>query len=417
MARTGHVVKGNNWVYNRLAWHAIERGNEPMRRSRSQPTILCALLIVSLLLAACGSTPAPTAAPTVGPVASDTSAAASRVPSDTMVPQPSATEAPQPTATDTPIPSDTPLSTSPPTPTATEEPAAERISFAPGGTSATVEGDLAAQGMHRYVLGVMGGQLMEVHVDPQDKVQLVIYGEDGTVLKSGMGGVAFFRGTVPSTQDYVVELHAGGEAVSYSLWVMIPVRISFAVGTTSAVVEGELALAETQHYVLNIAAGQLLEISISPQDTRLAIYGADGTVLKSGMGGGAFFRGTVPSTQDYILDVGPATGAGSFTMSVIIPVRISFAVGATSATVEGHLAARQTQYYVLRASGGQLMEVNATPEGKVRLIIYGADGTVLMSGMGGGASFSGTLPSDQDYIVAVDAGPEAAGYTLEVSIE
>jgi hypothetical protein len=62
------------------------------------------------------------------------------------------------------------------------------------------------------------------------------------------------------------------------------------------------------------------------------------------------------------------------------------------------------------------MEADVTPEGMVRLIIYGADGTVLMSGMGGGASFSGTLPSDQDYIVTVDAGPSAVAYSLEVSI-
>jgi hypothetical protein len=205
--------------------------------------------------------------------------------------------------------------------------------------------------------------------------------------------------------------------VSYQLQVMIPVRISFAAGATSAVVEGELAAAQTRSYVLNIAAGQLLEVSVSPPDSvRLVVYGADGTVLKSGMGGGSFFRGTVPSTQDYIVDVGPGTGAVSYSMSVIIPVRISFAAGATSATVEGNLAARETRHYVLRASGGQTMEVNASPAGKVRLIIYGADGTVLMSHMGEGASFSGTLPSDQDYIVAVETGPEAASYSLEVSI-
>jgi hypothetical protein len=295
---------------------------------------------------------------------------------------------------------------------------AERISFATGATSATVEGSLAAQGMQRYVLGVLAGQLMEVRVDPQDKVQLVIYGADGTVLKSGMGGVAFFRGTVPSTQDYILELAAGSEAVSYQLQVVIPVRISFAAGATSALVEGSLAAAQTRSYVLNIAAGQLLEVSVSPPDAaRLVIYGADGTVLKSGMGGGSFFRGTVPSTQDYIIDVGPGPGAVSYSMNVIIPVRISFAAGATSATVEGNLAPQQTRHYVLRASGGQTMTVTATPEGKVRLIIYGADGTVLMSGMGEGASFSGTLPSDQDYIVAIQAGPEAVAYTLEVSIE
>ena len=390
-----------------------------MKNSRVQPMIVGALLVAGLLISACSSTSAPPAVPTAAPttaptveaMATDTAAATSPSPSATLAPEPSATEAPPPTATTAPAPSATPLPTSPP------EPAAERISFATGATSAITEGNLAAQGMARYVLRVMAGQLMEVAVDPQDKVQLVIYGADGTVLKSGMGGVAFFRGTVPSTQDYILDVNAGTEAVAYTLQVIIPVRISFVAGTTSATVEGELAPAETEHYVLNIGAGQLLEISCSPLDMRLAIYGADGTVLKSGMGGGAFFRGTVPSTQDYIVDVGPAAEAGPFTMQVIIPARISFAAGTTSATVEGSLAARQTQYYVLRALGGQLMEVNATPEGMVRLIIYGADGSVLVSGMGAVASFSGTLPSTQDYIVAVQAGPEAVAYDVEVSIE
>ena len=390
-----------------------------MKDSRVQPMIVGALLVAGLLLSACSSTPAPTAtppaapttAPTVEAVATDTPAEAATETPAAISPSASATLAPEPSATNPPAPSATPLPTNPP------EPAAERISFSTGATSATVEGNVPAQGMDRYVLRVMAGQLMEVAVDPQDKVQLVIYGADGTVLKSGMGGVAFFRGTVPSTQDYILDVSAGTEAVSYWLQVTIPVRISFAAGTTSATVEGELAPAETEHYVLNIAAGQLLEISCSPLDMRLVIYGEDGTVLKSGMGGSAFFRGTVPSTQDYVVDVGPATVAGPFTMNVVIPARVSFAAGATSATVGGNLAARQTQYYVLRALGGQTMEVNATPEGMVRLIIYGADGSVLMSGMGGAASFSGTLPSTQDYIVAVQAGPEAVAYTAEVSIE
>ena len=385
-----------------------------MKDYTRQPAIVSALLVASLLLAACGGTPTGTAVPPVE-VASDTPAPTS--PSATTATQPSATEEPQPAASDTPLPSATLAPTSPPQPTATSQPATERISFAVGTTSATVAGSLAAQEMHRYVLGVMAGQLMELSVDPQDRVQMVVYGADGTVLKSGMGGGAFFRGTVPGTQDYIVELRAGAEAVSYSLMVMIPVRISFAPGATSAVVEGGLAAGQTLDYVLNVAAGQLLDISVSPPDAvRLVIYGADGTVLKSGMGGGAFFRGTVPGTQDYIVGVGPATVPGPFTMNVIIPARISFAPGATSATVQGNLAAHQTHHYILRARGGQTMEVEASPEGLVRLIIYGVDGTVLMSGMGEGASFGGTLPGDQDYIVAVGAGPQAVSYSLMVSI-
>ena len=396
-----------------------------MRSLRNRFTIVGTLLIVGLLLAACGGSPTATVVPPAGATATATPAATAPGSSPTTAVEPSATQAPPPAATDTPVPSATPAPTSPPQPTATQQPtatsqpAAERISFAAGATSATVEGSLVAQGTNSYVLKVMAGQLMEVSVDPQDKVQLIVYGADGTVLKSGMGGGAFFRGTVPSTQDYVLDVRAGVEAVAYTLNVVIPVRISFATGATSAVVEGQMTTTDIQHYVLNVAAGQLMEVSVDPQDTvRLVIYGADGTVLKSGMGGGAFFRGTVPSTQDYIVDVGPGTGATSFTMSVIIPVRISFAPGATSATVEGKLAAHQTRQYALRASGGQTMDVNASPAGQVRLIIYGADGTVLLSGMGDVASFSGTLPSDQDYIVAIQAGPQAvSSYSLEFSIQ
>ena len=125
-----------------------------MKDSRNRPMIIGALLAASLLLATCGSTPTRTAVPPVGTLASDTPGATSPIPSATMAPQPSATEAAQPTATDTPMPPATPLPTSPPVPTATEEPVAERISFSPGATSAAVEGNLAVQGMHRYVLAV-----------------------------------------------------------------------------------------------------------------------------------------------------------------------------------------------------------------------------------------------------------------------
>ncbi|MEJ2211327.1 MAG: hypothetical protein P8129_20125 [Anaerolineae bacterium] len=397
-----------------------------MRNSRNRFTIVGALLIAGLLLVSCGGTPTSTPLPPATEMP-----AATATPQPTAPPAATATAPAQPTATAPAAATATVAPTSPPQPTATSQPpatatvaptspgAAQRISFAAGATSATVEGSLAAQEGTSYVLKVMAGQLIEVSAEPQGKVQIILYGVDGTVLLSGAAAGSFFRGTVPSTQDYVLDVRAGVDAVDYTLNIIIPVRISFAPGTTQASVDGAVAVDQVQHYVLNVAKGQLMEVSVDPQDTlRLTIYGVDGTVLKSGMGGGAFFRGTVPSTQDYIVDVGPGAGAESFTMNVIIPVRISFAPGATSATVKGDLAAQQTRQYVLRASGGQTMEVNASPAGQVRLIIYGVDGTVLLSGMGDVASFSGTLPSDQDYIVTIQAGPGAvSSYTLEVSIQ
>jgi hypothetical protein len=134
------------------------------------------------------------------------------------------------------------------------------------------------------------------------------------------------------------------------------------------------------------------------------------------MGEGAFFRGTLPSSQDYILALSAGDAATAYTVNVVIPERISFAPGAISATLEGNLPAFGSHSYILGASAGQEMEVNVTPEGNVRLSIYGVDGTVLMSGMGEGSSFTGTLPSTQDYILDLFAGDHAVAYTLQVTI-
>src|SRR5690606_34283460 len=141
-------------------------------------------------------------------------------------------------------------------------------------------------------------------VEPQNAVQLVIYGADGTVLRSGMGEGAFFRGVVPGTQDYIFSLSAGEQGLSRSEEGRVRQRGSFGGGETSAVVTGDLGSRETDSYVLRILEDQLVEVSVEPQQgVQLVVYGADGTVLRSGMGEGAFFRGVVPGTQDYIFSL------------------------------------------------------------------------------------------------------------------
>jgi LysM repeat protein len=62
------------------------------------------------------------------------------------------------------------------------------------------------------------------------------------------------------------------------------------------------------------------------------------------------------------------------------------------------------------------LNVTATPQDKLQLSIYGVDGSVLKSGMGEGASFSGVLPSSQDYIVVLKSANQVQAFTLTVSI-
>jgi len=200
----------------------------------------------------------------------------------------------------------------------------------------------------------------------------------------------------------------------------IPARIHFAPGATSQVIQGKLAANSSQFYMLYAQANQLLQVTLTPQSgLNLSIYGANGNELKSSTSGGASFRGSLPSSQYYILGVSSGNSSVSYNMDVNIPARISFASGATSASVNGRLPANGNQYYILNAQKNQNMQVRVTPQQGVKLTVYGVDGTVLQSGMSGAASFNGSLPSTQDYILVLsstNSSGSAISYTLQVSI-
>ena len=114
-----------------------------------------------------------------------------------------------------------------------------------------------------------------------------------------------------------------------------------------------------------------------------------------------------------LTQIAPAAAQGS------IPVkRINFAPGATSATRTGVLTMGGMDRYVLKANQGQTMSVSvASANNNVILVIFGKDGTVLISDHADATSWSGVLPSTQDYYIDVRAiDGTSANYTLTVTI-
>jgi hypothetical protein len=358
-------------------------------------------------------------------------------------------------------PSATPSATVPPTP----EPAGEpiRIQFAPGGTSATLHGTIAppaAGGVTigtGYVLRAQAGQTMTVEItSPNGQVLLTVIGADGTVFKRFLDGSASWTGTLPRTQDYYVKPVAVGQDATYTLHVSIPplsptptteagpVRIQFAPGATSATVHGTIEPPETggvtvgTGYVLRAQAGQTMEADIDSAhgDILLSIVGADGQPLKRYHVGGAYWQGTLPETQDYILRPVAIGQDDSYMLTVTIPpaipepteepsapTRIQFAPGATSATVHGTIdpptggGVNVGTGYVLRAQAGQTMIVDITsPGGEVLFKIVGSDGIPLKRYVDGTTHWSGTLPVTQDYYIEPVAVGQDGTYTLEISI-
>ena len=195
-----------------------------------------------------------------------------------------------------------------------------------------------------------------------------------------------------------------------------PARIQFATGGTSAIVQGKLEANSKLDYLLNAGAGQTLEVTLSPSSSlTLAIFGADGSTIDSA-GSNLSFRGVLPKTQDYILELASGSSATNYIISVDLPQRIRFTTGSTSANLTGTVPADLSQFFILRAAKGQTLNVTATPQDKLQLIIYGVDGSVLRSGMGEGASFTGVLPSTQDYILVLKSANQVQVFTLNVQI-
>ena len=116
----------------------------------------------------------------------------------------------------------------------------------------------------------------------------------------------------------------------------------------------------------------------------------------------------------YCTEEGPAVIAPSSE-----PVRIEFAPGTTSSQVRGYLPPGSLDQYVLSARANQDMSVNLIGPASVEaiLVIWGADGTVLISDHASASAWQGMLPLTQDYYIDVrSVAADTLDYTLEIVI-
>ena len=330
----------------------------------------------------------------------------------------------------------------------TPEPVPQRIQFAPRAISARVAGTLAGEGRARYVLAASAGQELTLNLTQSGAGHaiLAMWGQDGTVYMSGGVDATAWAGVLPLTQDYFVDVrNVSSTSLSYYLDVTIPPitatsesvpeRIQFALGATTTEISGSLIAFDSTRYVLGASAGQQMSVVLTDSNSgvgaTLAIWGADGSILLTDSAGETAYYGLLPATQDYYIDVRSVVSSPiDYTLKVTIPPasaqpsfvpkRIEFAPGAISAQVPGILPANGTVRHVLGASAGQQMQVNLTDSGEgvnAILIIWGADGTVLISSHAGAASWIGVLPSTQDYYIDIrSASATQLEYLLEVTI-
>lgn len=113
----------------------------------------------------------------------------------------------------------------------------------------------------------------------------------------------------------------------------------------------------------------------------------------------------------------PPTAGPTATATVRPPTRITFASGATGASVDGFIEAEAMHRYLLRALAGQVMSVEIlSPRSDVMLAVMAPDGSPLKRYQVGTPDWTGALPATGDYVVEAVATGGRSSYTLNVEI-
>src|SRR5581483_12277125 len=201
------------------------------------------------------------------------------------------------------------LPSSPPTQSL---PPATRINFLTGATTGQVSAPIQPGQSQFYVLKALQGQPMIAMVFSMNSdVTLSIRTQGGTWLLNPSAKQTTWQSTLPQTEDYYIGVYGGATTENFTLSVEIPARIKFAVGKDSATVSGQTVAGYNVAYVVFANQGQKMNVDLNGTggNGALTIYGfSDGQPYLRSVTGQTSFGMTLPSSQDYIIEVVPRGG-------------------------------------------------------------------------------------------------------------
>jgi hypothetical protein len=226
-------------------------------------------------------------------------------------------------ATSTPLPAASATNAPPAAQTSSNLPAAIRLNFATGATQNVTQSSIQAAQTLYYVVRASRDQPMIVMLDsPDHDVKLSVFGANGVVLLPTSQQGSSWQGILPATQDYYFRLTGGGATQNFSLNVIIAARITFSAGQDQITLTGQTVGGYSVAYVAYALNGQDMQVILNPapEVAALTIWGfSDGQPYARAQNGVTNFSMSLPSTQDYIIQVVPQAGqVVNYTLTVKI---------------------------------------------------------------------------------------------------
>jgi hypothetical protein len=204
-------------------------------------------------------------------------------------------------------------------------------------------------------------------------------------------------------------------------------RVRFARGTTSGLVNDSLRAGDTRGYLIGAERGQVMMVHAitwpvlqggAPQPAAtVRVYAlTEGQELAAPAGTGPLWSGRLPASGDYAVRVS-TTGPTAYTLAVQIPRRLAPTNEDPTAAIAGSVPSRAPVDYIVAGQSGQTLAASVRDSDPVTLHVYGLDdGRQLAPLPERRQLWAGKLPVTQDYVVSVVPADEGARYELTVTL-
>ena len=196
-----------------------------------------------------------------------------------------------------------------PTPSASATPSPVNIVFASGATAAVEQGTIQPNQVKAYTLSAGQNQPMILIVtSPNNDVYLGVTEPDGTKLLDPAKKYSNWQWLLPKTEAYTIQVYSGATSENFTLTTKVAQIVTFPAGASTVTLAGSTPNGYVVSYAMACQANQVMTVSIKDPVAYLDIFGlATGTLL-SASAKAISWNGTLPSSQDYIIEVIPVNG-------------------------------------------------------------------------------------------------------------
>jgi hypothetical protein len=199
-----------------------------------------------------------------------------------------------------------------------------------------------------------------------------------------------------------------------------PVNIVFSSGTTAAVASGTIQPGQVQAYTLSAGQNQpmVLILNSPTNEVYLGVSEPDGNLLLDPAKKWSEWQWLLPKTEAYTIKVYGGKTAQDYTLTAKVAKLVSFASGSDTLSLSGSTPKGYVFSYALFCQKDQVMTVTLTMSaGKAWLDVFGLATGTLLSSSSKSVTWSGTLPSTQDYIIEIIPNGQVVNYTLKVTVK